>query len=375
MKKLRLFLGMFFLLTIIACGQEGDTPQENVKISVAFGKTSAVQVYDKSGTMVASSTDGHLNLKDGVYYAKVQDEEGNETFDTEGRLMFLPVINNGPANTDPQSVDWSDTPVFKFTVANNTVVSDYDTVPTTTNENDSGDVKRQLYSGAPTGARGRLLWELTKSMIGPYGIDNYQWNTTSTLATFPYTSEDVGAWNALRNSPAYYNNGTIGWYVSCRADNDSNNNIGYNTCSIAWGADNVSEYVQQKIPNGPFRGGQCKAFSNLVAYRSGVYHGTNWSFKALPSDTWLKDQQNLNKAPFATPATIQAGDILRMVDGHSAITARVINSYTVIVGDSNFVGGDGKEQVASHVLSFSGSGYNNLGNYHRLNCIYDASPC
>lgn len=232
----------------------------------------------------------------------------------------------------------------------------------------------KLYPGAPGGDRGRLLWEATRAMVGPYQADSYSWNTSPTLASWPYVSEDYGAWNALRNSSAYYGYGKTGYYVSCLR-NYWEGDL-YQPCYLWYGSfDPISWYTSyNETCDQGYRGGQCKAFTNLVAYRSGIYHGSNWAFKALPSDAQVYERSGIKAAK---PWNIQAGDVLRMPGGHSAIVARIYDSYnSIVVIDSNWVRlnypdyGNGCEQVGSHAMSFGGSGVNNLYNYYILDCVY-----
>jgi hypothetical protein len=119
-------------------------------------------------------------------------------------------------------------------------------------------------------------------------------------------------------------------------------------------------------------GGQCKPFMNLIAYRAGVYKNSDGSIKPLPSDPVISGY------PLATYNTIQPGDLLRRTTPptqHAAIVVRKIDANTVVVFDSNWVGGgDGAEVAGSHVLGFSGSGgITDLNTYHVLSCVYSGT--
>lgn len=380
MKNTTLFFWvvLFFLLTISGCGKEPDTDNsvKNVKVGVVFGKVGSVEVYDETGNVVESSIDGDLSLNDGKYYAKIQDTDGNETFESDGKLMFLPTINNTPANTDPKSVSWSETPVVEFIVDNGNV--DHKVF---TSNNASNDVNQKIYDATVTGARARVLWEIALAMIGPINTDNYSWVTTQDeYSKYPYVSSiDPVAWSTARKA--------LGINTSCKDSVNGN----YSPCKLNYGAENVLTYVDQnknfldpaivgsKIScQGKYRGGQCKTFVNLVLYRSLVYRNSNGTFKILPSDA------TVTLKPLVTPESIQAGDVLRMPGGHGlfvvkiitktadTITKKIINAKVVVV-DSNWLGGNGCEQVGSHLMSFdiAKTGVSNLKNYNKLDCVYD----
>lgn len=231
-------------------------------------------------------------------------------------------------------------------------------------EDGIGFTRQALYDGAPTGDRGRLLWEATRAVVGSANADSEDWSPAGTMyATSSYVSTDTGAWSSLRTAYTAY--GITGYYVSCRADNDSSNN--YTPCSLTKGSDNVSEYeCQNGSCTNNYHGGQCKAFANLVAYRSGVFQGADYAWKSFPTYSWISS--NCNNV---TSGTIQAGDVLVYPNYHVLIVARVFSSTSVMVIDSNWIGGgDGYEKVGAHEMSFSGSGINDLDNYKRLNCVY-----
>lgn len=232
-------------------------------------------------------------------------------------------------------------------------------------ENEIGVSEQALYSGAPTGDRGRLLWEATRAVVGVANADSEDWSPTGEMfATASYVSTDAGAWSSLRSA--------YGIYVSCRNDDDSSNN--YTPCYLTYGTDTVSQYeCQNGSCSNNYHGGQCKAFSNLVAYRSGIFHGNDWAWKSLPIDSWISSNCN-----YITSGSIQAGDVLRSTSyGHSVIVARVFSSTSVMVIDSNWVlpnstdSGNGYELIGAHEMSFSGSGIGDLDNYRVLNCVYN----
>jgi len=221
-------------------------------------------------------------------------------------------------------------------------------------ENGVSFTQQALYNGAPTGDRGRLLWEATRAVVGSANADSEDWSPAGTMyATSSYVSTDTGAWNSMLN--AYGNN-------ACCVDG------GLSPCSLTYPCSTVLFYeCQSSSCTNNYHGGQCKAFSNLVAYRSGVFHGDNGAWKSLPTDSWIT-----SNCSYVTSGTIQAGDVLRSTSySHSVIVARVFSSTSVMVIDSNWLGGNGYEKVGAHEMSFSGSGIGDLDNYRRINCVYN----
>jgi hypothetical protein len=258
----------------------------------------------------------------------------------------------------------------------------FDTTPVDSNDGSSGpgsDAAEDpdLGSGTPSaadlaGRRARVLWEAARVMVGPALASAYAWpapsaGTSYTLATYPYAAEDAGAWWAMFAAAIYTAKGIVGYNISCT--------VGGYSCQLAVPLkDGLSKYTCQGDCAAAtiMRGGQCKAFNNLVLYRSGVYHGDNWAFKPLPSDASLGDNA---KYPFAVKGRLAAGDVLRMPYGHSALVTRVVAADTVVVLDANWIaGGDGNEAVGTHLMKFGGAGYyGDLAKYRLLNCVYDGT--
>jgi hypothetical protein len=221
-------------------------------------------------------------------------------------------------------------------------------------EENIGFSQQALYAGAPTGDRGRLLWEATRAVVGSANADSEDWSPAGTMyATSSYVSTDTGAWNSMLN--AYGNN-------ACCVDG------GLSPCYLTYPCSTVLFYeCQDGSCTNNYHGGQCKAFSNLVAYRSGIFHGDNGAWKSLPLDSWIA-----SNCSAVTSGTIQAGDVLRSTSySHSVIVARVFSSTSIMVIDSNWIGGGGYEKVGAHEMSFSGSGINDLDNYRVINCVYN----
>lgn len=341
---------------LAACASVDDTeaPTVRVAFTAAFAPISSVTVYDTDGEVVMKLPEGkqETDLPVGNYYVDIRDDYNNSVFSEDGRLMFVPAADGAELDLAPHVVPNIDVPLFAITVNINHEVDD-----------GYGTQVSALHTTGPD-HRGRLVWEAARAMVGPTGADGYTWSTSTTNASYAYVSEDSGAWSSLRSA--------YGTLVSCRNDNDTTNN--YTPCSLTYGTDNVSQYVcQTNCGTYGYHGGQCKAFMNLVAYRSGVYHGTNWAWKTLPTDSWIASNTSLS-----TYATALPGDLLRKTTSsqHAVIIVRVISSSQIVVMDSNWVsGGDGYEKIGSHVLGYTGSGTSSdLGTYRVLNCVY-AGTC
>lgn len=228
-------------------------------------------------------------------------------------------------------------------------------------------------------ARTRMVQESSYAMTGNhYTYTTSNWPTGTVYARAAYVGSDAGAWNLLLASPRYlYTTSTgvqkPGGYVSCMRYRSEGPLYGPCSLSTTGGYGSFEPYYtcQGYCPSVKMRGGQCKAFANLVAYRSGLYQGPNYSFKALPADSTIAARSTTDPdMPVATYANILEGDVLRRPYGHALIVVRKISPSQVVVFDSNWLDGDGSETVGSHVLGFSGSGNVNLGNYRVLKCVY-----
>lgn len=259
---------------------------------------------------------------------------------------------------------------------------------------DNGDIGVNIQ--ALDSAHTRVVQECSQAMSGSWTTYNAtNWPTGTTYASYAYTSADAGAWNLLLNNT--YNGSIRGWWTSCKktlADAPQ-----YTPCNLAAGTGYgdldtpISNFTcQGSCSSAPYkRGGQCKPFMNLVAYRSGLYQNSGYAWKSFPSDACIAyttascglspDKQVVRPAndanmPLATYANIVEGDYLRMPYDHATIVVRKIDSSNVVVMDSNWVNGgsgagNGKEIVGSHVLGFTGSGtHNDLGAYRVLKCAY-----
>lgn len=222
--------------------------------------------------------------------------------------------------------------------------------------------------------RTRVINECSQAMTGSWWTYNEtNWPTGTTYGSYAYISNDLGAWGNLLDNT--YNGSVRGWWTSCRKTSSVQN---YTPCSLTYGdLDTASLYDCQGSCTGGIhhRGGQCKPFMNLVAYRSGLYQNPGYAWKAFPSDSqidsWSKASDQM---PDATYSNIEPGDYLRKPYGHALIIVRKINSSNVIVLDSNWSGGDGAEKISTHSMAFTGNGGNtDLGAYRVLKCVYNGN--
>lgn len=348
-KGIQLSVLFLWLAMVGACAHD-EHPKIRVDFSALFVPLSSVVVYDTSGSIIEELYAPQLftELAQGEYFLDFYDESGESVIDEGGNLRAVPVINATETLHRTERVTFSEKTLLPISV----------------------ELEDQVVQSAITGfssiesAKARVVWEAARAMVGPTLASSTQnsWPETATYSSYPYVAEDPGAWAALR--AAYSSWGITGWWINCRHDADWYNN--YTPCVLQYGGDNVWQYGYQGNRS---RGGQCKGFVNLVLYRSGVYHGSNWSFKTLPSDA----SAMMANQPWATYATISPGDVLRRPGGHALIVVRKISNGQVVVVDSNWVGGDGAEAIGTHVLGFSGSGNSNLGNYRNLTCVYNES--
>lgn len=218
-------------------------------------------------------------------------------------------------------------------------------------------------------ARTALVREAARAIAGPNSVLTSSWPESALYAGYPYITEDPMAWQHV-----------LEWYgarlTSCKRDGYG---YAYYPCCLNFGPSVVASYASQSGPRNcsdgetHFHGGQCKAFVNMLAYRSGVYRRADGGFKPLPTDNEIRFGDAVDY-PWATRATIAVGDILRYVgpanEAHALVVVKKISSSRYIVVDSNWVGGEGREIIGSHEMTFSGKGVANLGNYRVLACVY-----
>lgn len=229
--------------------------------------------------------------------------------------------------------------------------------------------------------RTRVIRECSQAMSGSWWWKNEtNWPIGTTYGFYSYISNDLGAWGRLLDNT--YNYGVRGWWTSCRSTKSPDvvnyDYPDYPKCQLEYGdLDTASLYDCQGICTSGIRhrGGQCKPFMNLVAYRSGLYQNPGYAWKSFPTDSQISSWSTAaDQMPYATYSNIEPGDYLRRPYGHALIIVRKNNSSSVVVLDSNYIDGDGNEKIGSHVLGFTGYGGNSdLGDYRVLKCVYNGN--
>jgi hypothetical protein len=249
-------------------------------------------------------------------------------------------------------------------------------------EKNIGEAQQPLFDSAHR----RVINECSQAMTGNWWTYNEtNWPLGDKYATYAYSLADQGAWNLLMaNFGRTLADGTKqpAYFVSCLHKKGV---VYYYPCGLlAYGSSQMPYYTCQGscLSGSKVRGGQCKPFMNLVAYRSGTYQNPGYRWKSFPSDACIACS-NCDEAhcirrsdydagyPKATFANIVEVDYLRRPYGHAAIVVRKVSSTRVVVLDANWLTGDGNEVVGSHELGFTGTGsLSDLGTYRVLKCAY-----
>lgn len=376
----------------------------DIAVNAAFTELDYVDVYSQNGEHIATvdmATDFHEILPVGTYLMDFVSATGSHSLAEDGRLLFAPMMQGGLLITDTQ-LDGVDYPLWRVEVhpdleANANLIRrqhamdpslepwinhfktwgealnpdwDHDFDPNNDN------LRSYNVNHKQTSDRLRVTWEAAYAMTGDFsGACNNAvscWNARS--GGYAYWDKDNGG-------SGYIDSDTTAWSnaVSAYGSNSSCMNGSY-TCHLSVGTSTAKNYTCQNssgVCTGGSgasatkpHGGQCKAFTNLVFWRSGEYN--NWgAWKTFPTDTTISSYTS------ATTSTISVGDVLRNVTNpHAVIVVAYDTSLNkALVVDSNWVGGDGYEYIGWHEMTFTGVGNANLGNYKRMNCLYDASPC
>ncbi len=277
----------------------------------------------------------------------------------------------------------------------------------------TADEKAYSTSYRSSTARLRVTWEASFAMTG------YFTTSTSSTVTCKGTTK---CWTRTSSTPGStlsyyavwdYNNNTVGYidYDEAAWDTMTSNytsgnascaQSGYSlstTCnqSSSIGVGSGKDYTLQSgdgtgtgSGTGGYnsstatkpRGGFCKAFQNLVLYRSGQYNSGTW--RTLPTDATISGYSTSGSdAPTTSTSNIAVGDVLRQLTNlHSMIIVAYDSStQQALVVDSNYVapttGSGYYEYIGSHVVGFSmttfTSTYTRLGNYRNLKCVYTGS--
>lgn len=225
---------------------------------------------------------------------------------------------------------------------------------------------------------GTRCWTRSSSTPGStssyYAVWDYDSNGTG------YIDYDEAAWDTMTSN---YTSGDAscaqsGYSLSTTCNQSSTIGVGTGknyTCQSSSGSCTGGSGSSATKP----RGGFCKAFQNLVLYRSGQYNSGSW--RTLPSDTTITAYSTSGSdAPTTSTSNIAVGDVLRRL-GSTTLHSMIVVAYDsstqrALVVDSNYVApasGSYYEYIGAHVVSFSGSGYTDLDNYRNLKCVYTGS--
>lgn len=402
---------MVLMSFVVACGSDDPilaaVPETSVAVNAAFVNLDYVDVYSEDGEHVAvinRDVDFQETLSVGRYLMDFVSASGEHSLLPDERVAFAPFMQGGTP-IDSVLVDGFDNPLWSVEVHPDLEANAHFTMrlrdmdaslepwkqhfelwgeapnpdwdhgfdpnadnfrAMSANHNSTTDRLRVTWEasyatyGDFTGAcsNSHLCWDLRS---GGYGYWDKDMNGTG------YIDSDTSAWsNALSSYTCSFNSCANGCFGPCSISVDTSNARNY-TCQNSAGTCTAGSGSTATKP----RGGQCKMFSNLVFWRSGEYN--NWGpWKKIPSDNsgWM------TASPLTTAGTMSVGDVLRRPNGHAAIIVAVDTSNnTALISDSNWTNGDGNEYIGWRILGFSGSGNDNLGNYKRLNCLYDATPC
>lgn len=412
-------------LSAIGCAAEdlllnpGDST--DVSVSLAFAELDYVDVYTESGDLVKTidaGLDFHDLLPNGYYLMDFVSTKGGHSFMEDGRLAYAPMMQGGLPVAGPifpdGLIDGLEAPLWGVEVHPD-LEANARLTQRVRAEDESLLPFRHYFEYWGEGSEPNLE-------ANPVENDGFRaWNTLHNQSTdrlrvtweasYAMTGDSVGAcnntplcWNIRTNGHAYWDkdmNGTgyidsdtTAWSNAVGAFGGSSNSAATcaptaaPACNVSVNASNARNYTCQSsagtctagsgsTATKP-RGGQCKMFSNLVFWRSGEYN--NWgSWLTFPLDSALGSE------PYTATTTISVGDVLRRRDFESAPQSPhslIVVAYDTainkaLVADSNWVPTSlsNAEYIGWHEMGFTGGGTSNLGNYRRMNCIYNASPC
>ena len=406
-----------------------SAPIGNIRIISGSLPLAEVNIFNTSGGYVTTAwplSDGtvFLNLSVGTYLMAVETTISAPLFDANGYPAFA-IAANPTSDTAP---------AVSLDKARYSCPSGYCMQMTVGSESSffgrlmrMASVAMAATSSAEEQAkRDRLAWEGAYAMVGcnkglpntpkdkggdcsnvsKYVAEVFDTSTNETKqlpSVYSYLNSDPGAAELLFRS---WSDGGYGWYGTCYGHvydyctcTDSKNS-GYrvcNQCGVGCTCYPYTCWVQADplrnlafysyhiglrwLPDGQFvmdgdypRGGQCKAFVNLLLYRSGIYQGPapTYTFKRLPND----DTIDL-VAPMVAGGSLRIGDALRNTvnTGHALVVLARIEPkdgkpLSALVMDSNFIkGSDGHEIIGTHVMTI-----NELSSYRDLDCVY-AGTC
>lgn len=426
----------FLVLSILTACNHGDFDSSNaptaaVALSAAFTNLASVDVYTFDGVhlkTVDASVDFEDVLPAGSYYMDFVDENDNHSFLSDGRLAFAPMGEGVLPVDGPFAVDGVEAPVWQVEVdevleanANLTLraaqgdetlrawktflpnwqVSLPEDERDVIEDLEMADSKAYSTTTGYTTARLRVTWEASFAMTGKYttsSSDSTTCNSTTkcwtrTTSTPGATSSYYAVWDYDSNGTGYIDYDESAWDYMMDEDsgvyadgNGSCTQSGYSSamgCGLSVDTETGKNYTCQSssgtCTGGSSssatkpRGGQCKAFQNLLLYRSGQYTGT------LPSDSTVSGYSATgSSAPTSSTSNIAVGDVLRRLTSLHSMTVVAYDSSTqrALVVDSNYVGTTSttyNEYIAARVVGFSTttySGYSLLSSYRDLKCVY-----
>jgi hypothetical protein len=373
--RIRTLLASLALVSMMACGpSEDDNAKGSATTQVSFGAAftdlASASVYGTDGTPVATADQANgltVSLPSGRYLVDFVDVEGNHSFTRDGRLAFAPTMEGAAPAQGAVSSPSTESPLWLVEV---------------------GALALTIQPMDETNSRLRVIWEASFAMKGNFtlgcrdtescwlgslysGTSYYSLATSGTTNASPppaiyysYIDYDPISWALLLQQTGQYPAG----FISCK---DPGSTV--SPCYVPnYGSANAVTFTCQAASctaSTHPRGGECKAFMNLLLYRSTVYRTAANGWLALPTDTMLSTP-NSTKWPTASSSNLMAGDALRSIGGHATTVVYIPSSGNYRVVDSNWVGGigaggGGYEYIGSHVMTTS-----NLSGYKNLKCVY-----
>ena len=403
-------------------------PPGNVRIISGSLPLAEVNIYTTSGGYVTTAwplSDGtvFLNLSVGTYLMAVETAIGAPLFDANGYPAFAiaanPTSDTAPAvSLDKARYNCPSGYCIQMTVGSQSSFFGRLMI--------MASVAMAATSSAEEQAkRDRVAWEARYIMGGCVGGDHpktgcpglkgYQFDKENQVfSEFSYLSKDVGAlkkvFGALGSPSTCYlhpydrcydekGNRSYCWCKDCKSEKGCVSCQPY-TCFVQYDPTTQTDQYSQSetqndinktdYPMGVARGGQCKAFVNLLLYRSGVYQGPapTYAFKQLPTDPTIKG--DLRLFPPVDDKNLREGSVLRRPDGliHALIVLARLPGPTpdnpnLLVIDSNYLDptgnrkGDGHEVIGTHIMPLRDPDgiKSDLNGYRNLDCVYADPPC
>lgn len=400
-----------------------------MQLGAAFVGLDHVDVYSLGGgylNSVDNASDFVDSLPEGAYYMDFVDENGNGSFTADGRMAFAPQGTGFLPVDGPFEIEDASGPVWLVEVAPELeanarltlraaigdeslrpwkdVLPEWQVnLPPEEMDAPDDDITPVPVSYSTTtsssSARLRVTWELAFAMTGNYsGSCNTSTSCWTRSGTAPgSTSSYYATWDSDGNGTGYIDYDETAWdlltskytsgdascaqsgyssSVGCGVSSSIGVGTGKNyTCQSSSGSCTGGTSTSATKP----RGGQCKAFQNLVLYRSGQYRSSG-GWKKLPSDSTISGYSSSGTdAPTTSTSNIAVGDVLRRLTTVHSMTVVAYDSATqqALVVDSNYQGTTSStynEYIGAMVVGFSTttftSSYKRLSNYRNLKCVY-----